>query len=676
MRTLSVVLVGLWALAGLGAAQTLSGPPPPKLAPAQLESRLVGEAGTVSVVLERARLRDERLIEGVGAQIEARSAHFVRVRLPAERLEELMARLPAEAFVRLPLRPWRATVQEGLHATGASAWHAQGIRGQGVRVAIIDVGFTGLSAAIAAGRIAHVVFEKDYTRLGMEGGDEPHGTDVAEILSAMAPDAELLLYRIADEVDLENAVEDALQRGARVINHSVGWVNTDFGDGTGLIAQIAQDAVRRGVVWVNAAGNAAQRHWSGPWQDPDNDGWLNVAGEREYLTLEAKAGDIIEVFLTWDEWPRARTDYDLSLFYDVNGDGQFDAETELVTASTNRQSGRQPPTESIEYIAPVTGRYAVAVSGPPRAAGRAVRVFSFNHDVTPAVAAGSIVAPATAPDVIAVGAIDVTAYASGAIEPFSSQGPTRDGRVKPDLVAPDGVETSTGRFFGTSAAAPFVAGAAALLLSREPQLSPSELRARLLAQAIDVGPPGPDTVFGVGKLLLLPEALPLLPGDGQLVVSVGKAPTKPGKSMTYKDVFVKVTPAGRSKTLTGFAAPGCTVKSVKGPSLPMNVTDRAGPFTVKVRCPTKPATVPGLVALRAGGDDSVPGLIPLRAGSIGTVEVFTLAGKKVFETMFSDRALDVSKLGLVNGVYLYVVAMQTLGGRIMKSELRKLVVLR
>ena len=673
MRVISLVLVGLWALAGLGAAQTLSGPPPPKLAPTQLESRLAGEVGTVSVVLERAQLRDERLIEGLGAQIEARSAHFVRVRLPAERLEELAAHLPHDAFVRLPLRPWRMDIQAGLRATGASAWHAQGIRGQGVRVAVIDVGFTGLSAAIAAGRIAHVVFEKDYTRVGMEGGDEPHGTDVAEILSAMAPEAELLLYRIADEVDLENAVEDALQRGVRIINHSVGWVNTDFGDGTGLIAQIAQSAVRRGVVWVNAAGNAAQRHWSGPWQDPDNDGWLNVAGEREYLTLEAEAGDTIAVFLTWDEWPRARTDYDLSLFYDVNSDGQFDAETELVTASTNRQSGRQPPTESIEYMVSMAGRYAVAVSGPLGAAGRAVRIFSFDHDLTPAVAAGSVVAPATAPDVIAVGAIDVTAYASGTIESFSSQGPTSDGRVKPDLVAPDGVQTITGRFFGTSAAAPFVAGAAALLLSREPQLSPSELRARLLGQTGDVGPAGPDTVFGAGRLLLHPEVLPS--EDGQLVVSVGKAPKKPGRSMTYKDVFVRVTPAGRSRMLTGFAVPGCTVKSIRGPSLPVSVMDKAGPFTVKVRCSAKPAKVPGLVALHAGGDDSVPGLIPLRAGSVGMVEIFTLAGKKAFEAVFLSGALDTSKLSLPNGVYLYVVKVQTPEG-IVRSELRKLVIKR
>ena len=57
------------------------------------------------------------------------------------------------------------------------------------------------------------------------------------------------------------------------------------------------------------------------------------------------------------------------------------------------------------------------------------------------------------------------------IEVFSSQGPTADGRTKPDLAAPDGVSTvSYGNrglaFFGTSASAPHAAGAIALMKSR------------------------------------------------------------------------------------------------------------------------------------------------------------------------------------------------------------------
>jgi hypothetical protein len=169
------------------------------------------------------------------------------------------------------------------------------------------------------------------------------------------------------------------------------------------------------------------------------------------------------------------------------------------------------------------------------------------------------------------------------------------------------------------------------------------------------------------------------PTTATLVANVGKAPKKPAKSMTYKDVFVSATgPAGASKALTGFSVPGCTVKSVKGPALPVTVSvggAPVGPFKVKVKCATKPAAVPGLTPLRVGGGetDGVPSLIPLRAGSVGTVEVFTLTGKKVLETGFSGGALDATKLDLPNGVYLYVVTVQTPEG-IVRSELRKLVI--
>lgn len=75
-----------------------------------------------------------------------------------------------------------------------------------------------------------------------------------------------------------------------------------------------------------------------------------------------------------------------------------------------------------------------------------------------------------------------------------------------DIAAPGSDILTTDRggryagFYGTSAAAPFVAGVAALVLSRNPQLSPEEVRGVLIASAEDLGPRGWDERYGAGLL--------------------------------------------------------------------------------------------------------------------------------------------------------------------------------
>jgi thermitase len=53
---------------------------------------------------------------------------------------------------------------------------------------------------------------------------------------------------------------------------------------------------------------------------------------------------------------------------------------------------------------------------------------------------------------------------------------------------------------GTSISAPFVAGAAALLLSKHPGWTPDQVRARLVATARDLGPRGRDDRYGAGRI--------------------------------------------------------------------------------------------------------------------------------------------------------------------------------
>lgn len=125
---------------------------------------------------------------------------------------------------------------------------------------------------------------------------------------------------------------------------------------------------------------------------------------------------------------------------------------------------------------------------------------------------GTILCTAVAKNVIAVGA---TNSDDNSLWPWSNKGPTEDGRIKPDLVAP-GCEVRTGGAIwstlpdnryggacGTSLAAPSVSGVMALVLedwraTHDSDPRPSTLKGILMHTAADLGNPGPDYAYGYG----------------------------------------------------------------------------------------------------------------------------------------------------------------------------------
>ncbi len=110
---------------------------------------------------------------------------------------------------------------------------------------------------------------------------------------------------------------------------------------------------------------------------------------------------------------------------------------------------------------------------------------------------------------MSVGAVHFNFYDLGIVADYSSRGPTTDGRFKPELVAPSGVSTvSYGEsedfygYSGTSAAAPHVTGAAALIKSANPSFSRDDLWDALIAATVDIDAIGRDNNSGYGKLVL------------------------------------------------------------------------------------------------------------------------------------------------------------------------------
>jgi len=107
----------------------------------------------------------------------------------------------------------------------------------------------------------------------------------------------------------------------------------------------------------------------------------------------------------------------------------------------------------------------------------------------------SITDPGNTEGVITVGATHRERAHTYGVSYFSSRGPTGDGRIKPDLVAPGEKIVSvvpgddTKRMDGTSMAAPHVSGAAALLLARHLELigRPMRVKEILCRTATDLG---------------------------------------------------------------------------------------------------------------------------------------------------------------------------------------------
>src|SRR3954454_2355480 len=155
----------------------------------------------------------------------------------------------------------------------------------------------------------------------------------------------------------------------------------------------------------------------------------------------------------------------------------------------NFACGRTPICEECERLI-ASGVVVVAAAG-----NHGYKSFETRDGSYDSYAAFSITDPGNADSVITVGATHRFWPHTYGVSFFSSRGPTGDGRMKPDIVAPGErirsclPEGEWGELDGTSMAAPHVSGAAAMLIARYSELSgqPRKVKSLLCKSATDLG---------------------------------------------------------------------------------------------------------------------------------------------------------------------------------------------
>lgn len=377
-----------------------------------------------------------------------------------------------------------------------------------VKIAVLDFGFEGCDPkklTFPTGSIIVENYDPEWIKANNLGdpqfqkGFEPgntHGRLMAQAAWAIAGNSTqgpvFLLLNANGPTLFKRAVKFAIDQKADIILFSAHFEGGGNFDGHGSINATVEEAVRAGIIWVNAAGNHHGRVYNGAIT-PGADGYLQFGmAKKGYLQFTNRLDENTHnITLTWNDYAEkedAGTSKDLALIVENNTGKEIGrADLKQIVGDKPTEEGQSKnPRERLTLPLLGAGTYRIRVKANSDSFGSkdCLRILisptrgePYPHPDTGKLTDPLVFTDATNTEELFPPADNPRVLTVGEIADYSAVGPTSDRRLKPDLLLPSfPVKWSNGEIAGgTSYTAAFFAGMIASWKAEYPKLQTNDI---------------------------------------------------------------------------------------------------------------------------------------------------------------------------------------------------------